>query len=106
MLYQVRFDSEAADQLSALRRYISTAATPAMADNYLEAVLTHCQKLGLFPHAAALRDDIRPGLRITTYKKRVTIAFTVDDPSQTITVLGVYYGGQDLHALSITDPQR
>jgi plasmid stabilization system protein ParE len=40
-----------------------------------------------------MRDDIRPGLRITHYKKRTIIAFAVLD--DTVAVLGIYYGGQN-----------
>ena len=39
------------------------------------------------------RDDIRPGLRITSHRKRVLIAFEVD--ADQVAILGVFYGGQD-----------
>jgi plasmid stabilization system protein ParE len=42
----------------------------------------------------AARDDIRPGVRLTHHRKRTTIAFTVND--STVTILGVFYGGQDV----------
>ena len=42
-----------------------------------------------------MRDDIRPGLRTSSYKKRAVIATYVDDETQQITILGVFYGGQD-----------
>jgi toxin ParE1/3/4 len=41
------------------------------------------------------RDDIRPGLRITNYRKRAVIAFEVDDALARVSILGVYYGGRD-----------
>lgn len=43
------------------------------------------------------RDDIRPGLRITNYKKRAVIAFEVD--AEVVSVIGVYYGGQDYESV-------
>jgi len=39
------------------------------------------------------RDDVRPGLRVTNYKGRAVIAFTVD--ADRVSILGVFYGGQD-----------
>lgn len=39
------------------------------------------------------RDDVRPGLRITNYKKRAVIAFAVD--AAQVSVIGIFYGGQD-----------
>ena len=46
-----------------------------------------------FPQRGTLRDDVRPGLRITNYKKRAVIAFEVS--ADQVSILGVYYGGQD-----------
>jgi toxin ParE1/3/4 len=45
------------------------------------------------PLRGILRDDIRPGLRITSHRKRVVIAFEVDGDQ--VAILGVFYGGQD-----------
>lgn len=39
------------------------------------------------------RDDIRPGLRVTNYKKRAVIAFDV--AAERVSIIGVFYGGQD-----------
>ena len=39
------------------------------------------------------RDDVRTGLRVTNYKRRALIAFTVDQ--NRVSILGVFYGGQD-----------
>jgi plasmid stabilization system protein ParE len=44
-----------------------------------------------------MRDDVRPGLRITNYKKRTVIAFAVD--AGQVSIIGVYYGGQDYKTL-------
>jgi len=55
--------------------------------------VTYCEGLQTFPHRGIRRDDIRPGLRVTHYRKRSVIAFVVDDDR--VSILGVYYGGQD-----------
>ena len=39
------------------------------------------------------RDDIRPGLRIIGFERRVTIAFMVQD--QRATFLRIFYGGRN-----------
>lgn len=57
--------------------------------------MAHCEGLAVFPHRGTMRDDIRPGLRTSSYKKRAVIATYVDDETQQITILGVFYGGQD-----------
>lgn len=46
-----------------------------------------------------MRDDVRPGLRITNYKKRVVIAFAVEEAEKTVFIIGLFYGGQNYEAL-------
>ena len=38
------------------------------------------------------RDDVRPGLRITNYKKRAVIAFAVE--ADQVSIIGIFYGGE------------
>lgn len=93
MAYTVEFVPEAAEQLATLYRYIATAASPEIAQRYTDAIVNHCEELRTFPHRGNQRDDIRPGLRITNYRKRPVIAFTVD--AKQVSILGIFYGGQD-----------
>ena len=93
MVYTVEFTPEAMEQLAVLYRYIATKASPEIAKRYTDAIVTHCEDLQTFPHRGNQRDDIRPGLRITNYRKRAVIAFAVDDKH--VFILGVFYGGQD-----------
>lgn len=95
MTYTVRFAPEAADQLEALYRYIASSASPTVAADYVGAIVAHCEGLAVFPHRGTMRDDIRPGLRTSSYMKRAVIATFVDDEARQLTVLGVFYGGQD-----------
>jgi plasmid stabilization system protein ParE len=43
------------------------------------------------------RDDVRPGLRITNFKKRAVIAFAVE--AAQVSIIGIYYGGQNYEAV-------
>jgi plasmid stabilization system protein ParE len=95
MSYTVVFAPLAEEQLAELYRYIAEQASPETAARYTEAIVACCERLSNFPHRGAARDDIRPGLRITNYKGRTVIAFGVDDASNCVSILGVYYGGQD-----------
>jgi len=93
--YTVVFAPEAEDDLVELFEYIAEHGSPTTAARYTEAIVTYCETLTTFPHRGMLRDDIRPGLRITNYRKRAVIAFEVDDASARVSILGVYYGGRD-----------
>jgi plasmid stabilization system protein ParE len=91
--YKIVFTPEALEQLAALYRYIAVVATPEIAERYTDAIITFCEALQTFPHRANRRDDIRPGLRVTNYRKRTVIAFDVD--TERVSIIGVFYGGQD-----------
>jgi plasmid stabilization system protein ParE len=93
MSYRVVFSPEAEEQLAAMYHHIAAAASPDIAARYTEAIVSYCESLCTFPHRGTLRDDVRPSLRITPYKKRAVIAFDVD--TEQVSIIGVFYGGQD-----------
>lgn len=97
MSYQVVFSPEAEEQLAVLYRYIAAAASPDIAAHYTDAIITYCESLRTFPHRGTMRDDVRPGLRITHYKKRAVIAFDVT--AGLVSIIGVFYGGQDYETI-------
>jgi toxin ParE1/3/4 len=97
MKYRVVFSPEAEEQLIHLYNHIATAASPNIAARYTEAVVSYCESLCSFPLRGTMREDIRPGLRITHYKKRTIIAFYVE--AQQVFILGIFYGGQDYETL-------
>ncbi len=99
MTYAVKFAPEAEAQLLSLYRYIASCGSPESARRYTEAIVAYCESLRIVPHRGTCRDDIRPGLRITNYRARAVIAFSVDDSTNTVHVLGIYYGGRDYETL-------
>lgn len=105
MTHRVRFAPEAVDQLEDLYGYISRSATPAIAAGYVDAIVEHCEGLAVFPHRGQARDDLRPGLRTVSYRKRTVIAFSVDADTKYVTILGVFYGGQDYES-SLSEPDE
>jgi toxin ParE1/3/4 len=48
-----------------------------------------------------LRDDVRPGLRITNFRRRVAIAFYV--VGDRLTILGIFNGGQNYEAILLDE---
>ncbi len=99
MNYGVSFDPDALDQLMALERHLVRVAHPPVVDAYLTAVIAYCEGLGVLPHGGTSRSDLRPGLRTSSYKKGVPVAYVVDDRLRNVTVLGIFFGGQDFESL-------
>lgn len=102
MTHRLVFAPEAEDHLNDLYRYIADAATPDIAADYVDKIVTYCEGLAEFPHRGLARDDIRPGLRTTSYKKRTVVAFAVLD--DVVAIIGIFHGGRDYEAsLRATD---
>ncbi len=98
MTFKVQFSPEARDQLDSLERYIARVGAPATAARYVDAIVAYCESFETAPLRGTRRDDLFPGLRITSYRRRVVVAFLVDEGSETVSIVGIYYGGQDYEA--------
>jgi toxin ParE1/3/4 len=94
--YRVAYSTRALAQLEALYLYIADAAGPERAMAFVSSITDYCDGLKTFPLRGTLREDIRPGLRLLGFRRRVTIALAVTD--DTVSILGVFYGGQDVEA--------
>lgn len=105
MTYSVSFAPEADAQLAAIEAFIAKAASsPAIASNYVDAIIDYCGQFTVFPLRGVRRDDLLPGLRITNYRGNAVIAFMVDLDAETVSIVGVFYGGQDYEAALATAP--
>ncbi|KLJ01114.1 type II toxin-antitoxin system RelE/ParE family toxin [Luteimonas sp. FCS-9] len=95
MSYRVEFAPEAVAQLAAIEGYIIDAGAPVSAIRYVDAIVAYCESLVTFPERGTRRDDLFPGLRVTNYRGAAVIAFLVDSEREVVSILGVFYGGQD-----------
>ena len=100
MTGRINYTPEAQQQLNALDDWITEKASKDVAHRFLSAILDHIDGIGAFPLAGQAGDDVRPGMRTTTFKKRTLIAYEVDESSGevVVNVLGVFHGGQDWEA--------
>ncbi|MGJ8605759.1 MAG: type II toxin-antitoxin system RelE/ParE family toxin [Marivita sp.] len=71
------------------------------AEKRLFEIETIIDALAQTPHQGTLWPEVMAGLRWTT-KNRAILYFTVDETTQTIFVLAVFFGGQD-HKTHILD---
>ncbi len=104
MPYTVVFTPEAEAQLTELYGYIAVAASPDIAAQYTDAIVTYCESLRTLPLRGASREDIRPGVRITSYRKRVVVAFEID--ADRVNIIGIFYGGQDYETVLQEDDEE
>ncbi len=79
--------------------YIADAESSELAEPFTAAIVNHCRLLQSFPCRGTMRDDVRPGLQVTHYKKRAVIAFAVEETEKTVFIIGLFYGGQNYEAV-------
>jgi len=99
---EVAYAARAQHHLADLYDWIADVGYPDRAERYISAILDFCDSLAGIPFVGQARDDIRPGMRTTGFRRRVTIAFAVTDT--TVEILGIYYGGRDYESLLDRDP--
>jgi toxin ParE1/3/4 len=88
----VMFSPEARDDITALYLWIAQAADPQKALRYIERLERFCMKLELAAERGQNRDDLRPGLRIVGFERRLTLAFAVAD--DTVQILRIFATGR------------
>jgi len=94
LTHEVIFAPEAQDDLLGLYDYIAGQANPSRAYDYVESIRSYCLGFASFPERGTRREDIRPGLRITGFRRRVTIAFHVT--AERVFIDRIFYGGRDV----------
>ena len=76
--YEVVLSPEARDDLLAIYDWVAERASPAVTLGYLERLEAHLRGFAQSAERGHLRNDVRPGLRINGFERRVAIVFVVD----------------------------
>jgi toxin ParE1/3/4 len=94
---EVIFAPEAEDDLLQLYDFIADQTGAARAYDYAERIRSYCLAFDTFPERGLRRDDLRPGLRLIGFERRVTIAFHV---TPTFVIIDrILHGGRDTERL-------
>jgi toxin ParE1/3/4 len=94
MIYKVRLLPEAEDDLFQLYRYTARKSSPAVAQRYVNRIRAHLNGFDRFPERGTVRDEIRSGLRVVGFERRVSIAFKVQGDE--VIIFGVLYSGRQI----------
>ncbi|MEO6376444.1 MAG: type II toxin-antitoxin system RelE/ParE family toxin [Caulobacteraceae bacterium] len=89
----IAFSPEARGDLVNLYDWIADAASAETALAYIERIEAFLTTFDIGSERGVRRDDIRPGLRIIGFERRLTVAFTVYETE--VVILRLFYGGQN-----------
>ena len=68
--------------------------SPENAAQFVDRIEAFCMALADFPERGTRRDDLRPGMRIIGFERRVSLAFLV--LPDTVEIARILYGGRDV----------
>lgn len=98
MDYRIVFHPHAVRELDELADFIAEQAGSARALEFVGRIKAYCLGFATFPQRGTQRDDLASGVRLVGFRRRVSIAFTVEVDS--VLILGIFYGGRNI---SLTD---
>lgn len=90
---RVDFAPEAVADLAAIADWVAEVAGIAAASSYLDRLEDFCLRLDIASERGQARDDIRPGLRVVGFERKLTIAFVVEE--ECVTILRIHAGGRN-----------
>lgn len=61
----------------------------------MAAIIDHIDRILMFPLIGRAHDDVRPGMRSTTFKKKTLVAYSLDESSDELGahILGAFHHG-------------
>lgn len=87
-----------ADLANLYHHILESSGSPDRAIGYVRRIRDRCRRLLDFPDSGRSRDDLRPGLRIVGFERRLVIAYTTR-PSGDVEIGRIFYGGRDYETL-------
>jgi len=102
MPHKLIFTPQAAHDIDQIEAHIAFKESPHVADEYIERLYFRCARIALAPHQGQLQRNRRPGLRITGFERRVSIAFYLRQ--ETVVIVSIAYGGRMHRASRLKSP--
>ncbi len=87
---------EAEADLDGIEGWIVDSASSRVATTFISSIFDFCESLDIASERGHRRDDLRKGLRIVGFERRLTIAFAVHDDR--VEILRIFRGGRDWEA--------
>lgn len=96
--HKVVFRKTAQADLRAIFAYVlEKSGSTNTALNYVRRIQRRCEEIGTAPLACIERPDIRPGIRMAVFERRIVILYVVQ--SETIRITNILSGSRDYEAL-------
>lgn len=94
MSHTVELSPAAITDIMELLDYLLPLAGERVARRYVDDIIQFCMGFETFPMRGEARNDLAPGMRVTGYHRKASIAFSVQD--ERVIILRIFYGGRDI----------
>ncbi|MGO4570022.1 type II toxin-antitoxin system RelE/ParE family toxin [Rhizobium sp. 2YAF20] len=95
--YRVRLVERAEADVAEIYRFVRRkSASTSVARNYIARIRAFLAEFETFPERGTVRANVREGLRIVGFERRVSVAFVVEDSE--VIVLRILYAGQEFES--------
>jgi len=94
-IFTVRIEQDALDQIDAVEVFLAPIVGEQVASSYAAKILDFCRGLKLFPSRGLSREDLGSKVNVIGFQRRASVVYTIDDDEKLVSVVGVFYGGQD-----------
>lgn len=101
--YRVRYRPQAEADLDAIHDWLLQETSPTRADAYIDKIVSHCDSFAEAPFRGTMRDDLKPGLRTTPWRKRLTIGFRVYESEREVVIVFIAWRGRDIDRIREMD---
>ncbi len=92
--YRVKFSDDASADLYQIELYVAAQSSSPVARRFTDALIGRCEALREFPHRGRPRDDLAPGVRTISHRRRVLVVYRVT--GRNVTIVGFFYYGRDI----------
>ncbi len=92
LVYRIRLTPEAKDDLRNIGTFIRHRTSATVARSYVGRITRFIAGFDTFPERGSVHNEIRPGLRMIGFERRVTVAFLID--GQEVVFLRILYAGR------------
>jgi len=96
-LRKVDLSGRALNDLREIGDWVEERAGSGIAAAYIQRLEDFFGQIALSPYRGSPRDNVRRGLRIVGFERRIAVAFTIS-PEQ-VTIVRVLYGGRQFDPL-------
>jgi toxin ParE1/3/4 len=88
----VRLADTAEADIENIYAYVSVQSSHKVARDFIDRIMGFISGLDMYPERGTVRSEIRAGLRIIGFERRINVAFVVEEHD--VAILRVLYGGQ------------